>query len=94
MRGDATRHTQADVFLDKLLQPGPLGQLQHRRQAGARRQVRVIEDGRQAVTDSHPADAVLCVVNRSLDKIDSPAAEGQSVVATRLQSEVRRWIRA
>jgi len=44
---------------DEPLQTGPLGQLQDRRQASARHQVRVIEDGRQAVTDSHPADALL-----------------------------------
>ena len=34
------------------------------------------------------------MVNRSLDKIDSPAAGGHSVVATRTSTKVRRWIRA
>jgi len=32
--------------------------------------------------------------NRSLDKIDSPATEGHSVVTARGSSQDRRWIRA
>ena len=63
MRVDATSGTQLDVLADQALQPGPLGQLQHRRQPGARHQVRVIEDGREAVTDSHLTDALLLAVN-------------------------------
>ncbi len=50
---------QLHMLGDEPLQTGPLGQLKDRRQASARHQVRVIEDGRQAVTDSHPADALL-----------------------------------
>jgi len=70
-----------------------LSQAQDRRQAGARHQIRVIEQCRDLVTDSHPADALLCAVNRSLDKIDSPAAEGHSVVTTRPSPKAQRWIR-
>ena len=82
---DATGLVQSDLLADQKVQAGPLGQLHHRREPGARHEVRVVEDGRDAVTDSHPADALLCVSNRSLDKIDSPAAEGHSVVSTRSQ---------
>jgi len=39
-------------------------------------QVRAIEHGRELVTDSYLAGALLCAVNGSLDKIDSLAAEG------------------
>jgi len=59
LRVDAAGPAQPHVLGDEALQTGPFGQLQERRQAGARHQVRVIEDGRQAVTDSHPADALL-----------------------------------
>ena len=40
---NATSLGQIDVLADQALQPGPLGQLQDRRQPGARPQVRVIE---------------------------------------------------
>jgi len=91
---DTARPTQVHMLADQALQLGPLRQAQDRRQASARHQVRVIEQGRNLMADSHPADALLCVVNRSLDKIDSPAAGGHSVVATRTSTKVRRWIRA
>jgi hypothetical protein len=42
VRIDATSPAQVNVLLDELLEPGPLGQLQDRRQAGARHEVRVI----------------------------------------------------
>jgi hypothetical protein len=47
------------VLSHKPLQTGALGQLQHRRQTGARHEVRVIELGGQAMTDSHLPDAIL-----------------------------------
>ena len=56
-----TRRADPHVLGDQPLQPGPLSQPQHRRQPGARHQVRIVEDGREAVADSHPADALLCV---------------------------------
>ena len=63
MRVDPTGLAQLDVLVNQALQPSPLGQLQHRRQPGARHQVRVIKDGGEAVTDSHLAGALLYAVN-------------------------------
>jgi hypothetical protein len=60
---DAGWLAQLDVLLDEPLEPSPPGQLQHWRQAGARHEVRVIERGGDVMTDSHPADALLCVAN-------------------------------
>ena len=49
---------QLHVLSDQALQTGAFGQLQHGREPGARHQVRVIEDGREAVAHSHLADAL------------------------------------
>ncbi len=49
-----------DVLGDQLVEPGPLGELQDRRETGARHDVGVIEDRGEAVGDSHPADALPC----------------------------------
>jgi len=56
---DAAGLAQLHMLGGEPLQTGPLGELQDRRQAGARHEVGVIEGGREAVTDSHPADALL-----------------------------------
>jgi hypothetical protein len=56
----APRLVDPDVLGNRLLQPGPLGELQDRCETGARHQVGIFEDGVEAVTDSHPTDALLC----------------------------------
>jgi hypothetical protein len=63
VRVDPAWLAQLHVLGDQTLQAGPFGQLQHRRQARARHQVRVIERGRDVVTDSHLAGALLFAVN-------------------------------
>jgi len=59
----APRLVDPDVIGDELLKPGPLGQLQHGRQPGARHEVRIVDRGREPVTDSHLADALLRRLN-------------------------------
>jgi len=51
---------QLDMLPDQALQTGTFGQLQNRCQARTRHQVPIIEDGREAMAESHPADALLC----------------------------------
>jgi len=53
VRVDTTGLDQMDVVLDEVVQTGPSGQLQHRRQARARHEVRVIEDRLGLMTESH-----------------------------------------
>ena len=48
-----------DAAGDQVLKTGALGELQDRSQASARREVGVIKDRGVAVSDSHPADALL-----------------------------------
>jgi hypothetical protein len=63
VRVDATGLAQVDVVPDEPLQTRSLRELQHRCQAGARHEIRVIEHGGEVMTDSHLADALLCAVN-------------------------------
>src|SRR5205085_201214 len=94
VRVDASGLAQVDVLADQPLQTRPLRHPPDRRQSRTRHEVRVIEDGREAMTDSHPADALLLGRDRSLDKIDSPGTEGHPCVTTRRSPQVERWIRA
>ncbi len=59
VRVDAFGLADPHVFGDQLSEPGPLGQPQHRRQTGARLEVRVIELGGEVMTHSHLTDALL-----------------------------------
>ena len=59
MRIDPTGLGDPDIVPDQPLQAGPLSQCQHRRQAGARHQVRVIEHSSEAMAHSHLTDALL-----------------------------------
>ncbi len=58
-----TRLVDLDVGGDELPKPRSLGQPNHRREDGARHEVRVIEHGGDVMTDSHPADALLSRLN-------------------------------
>ena len=49
------------MLIDQVVQPGPFGELEHRREANARHEVGIIEDRGDAMADSHPTDALLCV---------------------------------
>jgi len=57
----ATGTIDADVLLDHVVQPGPFGELKHRRQTRARHEVGIIKDRGDTMADSHPTDALLCV---------------------------------
>ena len=95
-RGDLRRRVRADRHMrrDQAMQPGPLSQRQHRRKTAVRHEVPVVEHRRDAVTDSYLLDALPLASNRSLDKIDSVAAEGHSGSTTRASPQEDRWIRA
>lgn len=67
----------------RLVQTRPFGRLQHRRQTRARHEVRIIEDGVEALADSHLPGCPSVVAKGSLDKIDSPATAGHFGVTTR-----------
>jgi len=58
VRLDATGLASPDVLADRALQACPCGQPQDRRQVGARHEVRVVEHGRDAATDSDLAGAL------------------------------------
>ena len=55
---DARQLLEVNMLADQRLQTSSLGELQHRRQPGARHQIRVGERGGEAVTDSPLADAL------------------------------------
>jgi len=61
VRVAATRPIDPHTLLDELLQTGPFGERQDRRETRARHQVRIVEDGCEAVAHSHLPDAPLCV---------------------------------
>ncbi len=46
---------------DQFLQTSPLGEPQERRKTRARHEIGIIEHRGDAMADSHPADALLCV---------------------------------
>ena len=84
------------VLSDQRLQPGPLRELKDRREASARHEVGVIENHRVGVRDSHLPDAFPLVLNRSLDKTDSPTTEkhlGFTARAKLRSDHDYRWIR-
>ena len=54
---------QLDLVGDQALQTGPFSQLQDRRQTSARHQIRVVKHGRDVVTASHLAAALLFAAN-------------------------------
>jgi hypothetical protein len=55
----AARSGEVQMPADELVQARPFGQLQHRSETSARHEVRIIEDGVEAVADSHLAGAPL-----------------------------------
>ncbi|GAC1440614.1 MAG: hypothetical protein NVS3B26_10300 [Mycobacteriales bacterium] len=59
MRIPAAGFVDPDVLADQTLQAGTFSQLQHRREPCARHEVRIIEDGIEAVADSHLPGALL-----------------------------------
>jgi hypothetical protein len=65
-RGDLRCRVRADraMLADQAMQPGALGQRQHRRKTAVRHEVPVVEHRRDAVTDSHLLDALPPASNR------------------------------
>ena len=59
-----SRLIDPDTLGHQILQAGAFGELQNRRETGARHEVRVVELGRGAMTHSHLPDALL---KRSID---------------------------
>jgi len=59
LRVHAAGSADVDVPGDQLAQPGAISELQDRRQARARHEIRIIEDGCEAVAHSHLPGALL-----------------------------------
>jgi len=58
MRVDAGGFADTDVLGDQQPEPGPLRELQNRRETGARHEVPIIEAGSEPMRNSHLPDAL------------------------------------